>query len=92
MSAMPKVTAADEALITTFGRLVEAYSTLDQQLGRSLDEGAVCLCSTLLARRRQPLASALDAALLGQDIGLAIAIAVVHESAAAARRGPRRWR
>lgn len=37
---MPKVTAADEALITTFGRLVEAYSTLDQQLGRSLEERA----------------------------------------------------
>lgn len=37
---MPKVTAADEALITTFGRLVEAYSTLDQQLGRSLEEQA----------------------------------------------------
>lgn len=37
---MPKVTAADEALFTTFGRLVEAYSTLDQQLGRSLEEKA----------------------------------------------------
>lgn len=40
MSGVPKVTAADEALITTFGRLVEAYSTLDQQLGRSLEEQA----------------------------------------------------
>lgn len=40
MSAMPKVTATDAALITTFGRLVEAYSTLDQQLGRSLEEQA----------------------------------------------------
>lgn len=40
MSGVPKVTAADAALITTFGRLVEAYSTLDQQLGRSLEEQA----------------------------------------------------
>jgi len=37
---MAKVTDADEALITTFGRLVEAYSALGQQLGRSLEEHA----------------------------------------------------
>lgn len=37
---MPQVTAADEALITTFGRLIEAYCTLNQQLGRSLEEQA----------------------------------------------------
>jgi DNA-binding MarR family transcriptional regulator len=35
---MTPVTDADEALITTFGRLVEAYSGLGQQLGRSLEQ------------------------------------------------------
>lgn len=35
---MTPLRAQDEALITTFGRLIEAYSTLDRQLGRSLEE------------------------------------------------------
>jgi MarR family transcriptional regulator, 2-MHQ and catechol-resistance regulon repressor len=35
---MTRVTDADEALITTFGRLVEVHSALGQQLGRSLEE------------------------------------------------------
>lgn len=35
---MPPVTAADDALITTFGRLVEAHSQLGKQLGRSLEQ------------------------------------------------------
>jgi MarR family 2-MHQ and catechol resistance regulon transcriptional repressor len=35
---MTRVTDADEALITTFGRVVEAYSGLGQQLGRSLEQ------------------------------------------------------
>ncbi|MCW2665314.1 MAG: transcriptional regulator, MarR family [Frankiales bacterium] len=35
---MPRVTAADDALITTFGRLVEAHSQLGKQLGRSLEQ------------------------------------------------------
>ncbi|HVE74602.1 MAG TPA: MarR family transcriptional regulator [Mycobacteriales bacterium] len=34
---MRQVTAADEALITTFGRLVEAHSTLTRRLGRPLE-------------------------------------------------------
>ena len=33
---MTPATSADEALITTFGRVIEVYSSLDQQLGRSL--------------------------------------------------------
>ena len=37
---MTQVTDADQALITTFGRLVEAYSGLGQQLGRSLEQQA----------------------------------------------------
>lgn len=37
---MARVTAADDALITTFGRLVEAHSTLTRQLGRSLEQQA----------------------------------------------------
>jgi MarR family transcriptional regulator, 2-MHQ and catechol-resistance regulon repressor len=40
MVSMAQVTDADEALITTFGRLVEAYSALGQQLGRSLEDHA----------------------------------------------------
>jgi MarR family 2-MHQ and catechol resistance regulon transcriptional repressor len=35
---MTPVSNADEALITTFGRLVEGYSALDRQLGRSLEQ------------------------------------------------------
>lgn len=35
---MSKVTDADEALITTFGRVIEANSALGQQLGRSLEQ------------------------------------------------------
>jgi DNA-binding MarR family transcriptional regulator len=35
---MTLVSDADEALITTFGRLVEVYSGLGQQLGRSLEQ------------------------------------------------------
>ena len=35
---MKRVTAADERLITTFGRLVEVHSALGQQLGRSLEQ------------------------------------------------------
>lgn len=35
---MPRITAADDALITTFGRLVEAHSQLGKQLGRSLEQ------------------------------------------------------
>jgi MarR family transcriptional regulator, 2-MHQ and catechol-resistance regulon repressor len=35
---MTPVTEADEALITTFGRVVEVYSGLGQQLGRSLEQ------------------------------------------------------
>ncbi len=37
---MAQVTDADAALITTFGRLIEAYSGLGQQLGRSLEQQA----------------------------------------------------
>ena len=37
---MAQVTGADDALITTFGRLVEAHSNLDRQLGRSLEQQA----------------------------------------------------
>ena len=37
---MAQVTAADDALITTFGRLVEAHSNLNRQLGRSLEQQA----------------------------------------------------
>lgn len=37
---MAQVTAADDALITTFGRLVEAHSNLGGQLGRSLERRA----------------------------------------------------
>jgi MarR family 2-MHQ and catechol resistance regulon transcriptional repressor len=37
---MPPATAADDALITTFGRLVEAHSQLGRQLGRSLEQRA----------------------------------------------------
>lgn len=37
---MEQVTAADDALITTFGRLVEAHSSLSRQLGRSLVQQA----------------------------------------------------
>ncbi len=35
---MQQVTATDDALITTFGRLVEVHSTLGQQLGRALEQ------------------------------------------------------
>ena len=38
MYRMTPVTDADEALITTFGRVVEVYSGLGQQLGRSLEQ------------------------------------------------------
>jgi DNA-binding MarR family transcriptional regulator len=37
---MTLATATDDALITTFGRLVEAYSSLGQQLGRSLEQNS----------------------------------------------------
>jgi MarR family 2-MHQ and catechol resistance regulon transcriptional repressor len=37
---MAQLTDSEEALITTFGRLVEAYSGLGQQLGRSLEQQA----------------------------------------------------
>jgi MarR family 2-MHQ and catechol resistance regulon transcriptional repressor len=37
---MSHATDADDALITTFGRLVEAYTALNHQLGRSLEEQA----------------------------------------------------
>ena len=37
---MALVAPADDALITTFGRLVEAHSTLTRQLGRSLEQQA----------------------------------------------------
>ena len=40
MVSMAQVTDADEALITTFGRLVEAHSALGQQLGRRLEQQA----------------------------------------------------
>lgn len=35
---MPKMSAADDALISTFGRLVEAQSALGRHLGRSLEQ------------------------------------------------------
>ncbi len=35
---MRTVAAADDALITTFGRLVEVHSALGQQLGRALEQ------------------------------------------------------
>ena len=35
---MPTISAADDALISTFGRLVEAQSALGRQLGRSLEQ------------------------------------------------------
>lgn len=38
MMRMAQVTPADDALITTFGRLVEAHSSLTRQLGRSLEQ------------------------------------------------------
>ena len=37
---MGQLTAADEALITTYGRLVEAHASLGRQLGRSLERAA----------------------------------------------------
>ena len=37
---MDSLTAADQSLITTFGRLIEASSALTQQLGRSLEHHA----------------------------------------------------
>lgn len=37
---MPTIPAADDALLTTFGRLVEAHSSLNKQLGRSLEQQA----------------------------------------------------
>ena len=37
---MAPVTKTDDALITTFGRVVEAYSRLGQQLGQSLETDA----------------------------------------------------
>ena len=36
---MTRTTTADDELITTFGRLVEAHSALGQQLGRALEQG-----------------------------------------------------
>jgi MarR family transcriptional regulator, 2-MHQ and catechol-resistance regulon repressor len=38
MLPMGQLTDADEALITTFGRLVEVHSALGQQLDRSLEQ------------------------------------------------------
>ena len=35
---MTRITPADDGLITTFGRLVEAHSHLGKQLGRSLEQ------------------------------------------------------
>lgn len=35
---MPRLTKADDRLITTFGRLVEAHSSLGRQLGRELEQ------------------------------------------------------
>ena len=35
---MTAISAADDALITTFGRLVEAHSNLGRQLGRTLEQ------------------------------------------------------
>lgn len=35
---MPPLSAADDALLTTFGRLVEAHSTTGRLLGRSLEQ------------------------------------------------------
>jgi DNA-binding MarR family transcriptional regulator len=35
---MPRLPEADDRLITTFGRLVEAHSSLGQQLGRELEQ------------------------------------------------------
>ena len=37
---MARVTTADEALISTFGRVLEVSSCLGQQLGRSLEQDA----------------------------------------------------
>jgi MarR family transcriptional regulator, 2-MHQ and catechol-resistance regulon repressor len=37
---MAQVTAVDEPLLTTFGRLVEAHGRLNKQLGRSLEAQA----------------------------------------------------
>jgi MarR family 2-MHQ and catechol resistance regulon transcriptional repressor len=37
---MRQIQAADDALLTTFGRLVEAHASLGRQLGRSLEEEA----------------------------------------------------
>lgn len=37
ISCMTRLTSADEGLITTFGRLVEANSSLGRQLGRELE-------------------------------------------------------
>lgn len=38
MSGMASLTSADDRLITTFGRLVEAQSTLSRDLGRALEQ------------------------------------------------------
>lgn len=35
---MPEITAADQALISTFGRLLEAQAHLGRQLGRALEQ------------------------------------------------------
>ena len=37
---MPEITAADQALITTFGRLLEAHARLGRHLGHSLEREA----------------------------------------------------
>lgn len=38
ISAMPRLPAREHDLVTTFGRLVEVYGTLESRLGRSLEE------------------------------------------------------
>jgi DNA-binding MarR family transcriptional regulator len=38
LCGVTKVTATDEALITTFGRVIEVCGSLGQQLGRSLEQ------------------------------------------------------
>lgn len=37
---MPEITAAEQALVTTFGRLLEAHAHLTRHLGRALEQDA----------------------------------------------------
>lgn len=69
---MDQVTAADDALITTFGRLVEAHSSLGRQLGRSLEQraGVPHAWFDVLARLRRAEGGQVSMGLLAQQVAL----------------------